>query len=58
MASQREIQMSFLSMIDEPSTVSFNTLESVPQGPFDLGRSLLGELTTTLVRLLLSATIK
>ena len=27
-ASQREIQMSFFSMIDEPSTVSFNTLES------------------------------
>ena len=27
-ASQREIQMSFFSMTDEPSTASFNKLES------------------------------
>lgn len=38
--------------------VPFITLERIPQGPFELGRSLCGDLTTTLLRLLLLATIK
>lgn len=50
--------MSFFPLICEPGMAPFNTLEIVPQGSFELGRSLHGELTTTLLRLLLLATVK